>query len=320
MSRVPHSSQEVVAVISRILLAMRDGDVDALKNLHSTGSWFRSVGTDESELWDSASFIPVVAGQLEELPPVELQIHQVEGYSVGAVGWGLALFDVEFSNGRVVPMRYTATLAIEDGVWRCVQSHYSIAVVSEDALGIALTQTLEGLLDSIDAGAFGRADAVETTATVVFTDIEDSTRLAADLGDRAWNEMIGEHHEMVASLVRRYEGRVVKTLGDGALLTFEGVRPALRCAIQLQGNVGAQPFRLRVGIHTGDVRHTGDDIVGTTVNKAARVAAAASGGEVVVSSIVCELGGAPDEFTYGHPFLVELKGLPGTHELRRLEL
>jgi class 3 adenylate cyclase len=320
MPRNPAASPEIAAVISRILIAMRDVDLGALANLHSTGRWFRSVGTDENELWDFESFLPVVATQLEELPPDELRIDHVEGYSIGDVGWGMAVFEVDFPNGMVVPMRYTATLAIEDGVWRCVQSHYSIAVPSEHAIGVALTQRLEGLLDSIEPDTLDPVDAAEGTTTILFTDIEDSTRLATDMGDRVWNDLIAEHDQIIASLVRRFDGRVVKTLGDGALITFAGVRPALRFAIRVQEAANDLPYRMRIGIHTGDVRHTGGDVIGTTVNKAARVAAAAAGGQVVVSSIVHELSGAPDEFGFEEPFLAELKGLPGTHELRRLTL
>jgi adenylate cyclase len=139
--------------------------------------------------------------------------------------------------------------------------------------------------------------------------------LAHELGDGPWAAVLAEHDRTIAEEVARHGGRVIKTLGDGALVAFDGARSALRTAVALQHAFADQPVSVRIGIHCGDVIHARDDVIGATVNKAARVTAAAAGGQIVVSSVTRELAGESDEFSYGEPFLAELKGIPGIHEL-----
>jgi adenylate cyclase len=318
--RVPTPSPEVVAVLRRILSAMRDRDTEALANLFSRSSWFRAIGSDADEFWDAETFLPVARIQLEEMPSHDMSVPYVEAYELGDVAWGVAIIDAVFENGVKLRMRFTAVFLIEDGVWRCVQVHNSVPIANEEALGVTLTTTLTNLLNSLDADTLAPMDASEGTVSLMFTDIEDSTVLAQEMGDRKWRRIIEDHDRFIAATVRKHAGTVIKTLGDGALITFGGARAALRCAVDLQAGFAERPFAVRIGIHAGDVVRSGDDVIGVTVNKAARVAAAAAGGQVVVSSIVRELVGATDEFSFGDPFLVELKGIEGVHELIPLEL
>jgi adenylate cyclase len=302
-------------VLRRVLEAWRGADVDALRNLHSQSSSFRSIGTDPDEWWGVDDFMPVAAAQVTEIPPFQYDWDDVEGFELGPVGWGAARGRFVFESGEALPMRFTAVMVIEGGVWRCVQTHVSVPVENEETLGVTLTRTLDDLLDSLDPPALALLDQTEGTATLMFTDIEGSTAMAAQLGDREWGRIIEAHDRTLEEVVARHGGRIIKTLGDGALVSFGSARPAVRCAGDLQKAFASHPFEVRIGIHAGDVVRTSDDVIGTTVNKAARVAAAASGGQVVVSSLVRELIGATPEFAFGETFLVELKGLEGAHEL-----
>ena len=184
--------------------------------------------------------------------------------------------------------------------------------------GFEITVTLDSLLASLDeeTAATVLRTAAEGTATIMFTDIEKSTALSQSLGDAAWSELIRSHYETLRRIVEGEGGTVVKTLGDGAMFAFVSARSALRAAIAVQRAVttDASPLVVRIGLHAGDVVHDEGDYIGLTVNKAARVTAAAAGGEIMVSNVVAELAGDA-EFSYGDPLQAELKGLTGTHQL-----
>ncbi len=129
-------------------------------------------------------------------------------------------------------------------------------------------------------------------ATVLFTDIEDSTPLTERLGDERWEVIIDEHNEIVREQLHRYAGFEVKFTGDGFLIVFADGVQALRCAAQIQAQVTEEadqrgagwPVRVRMGVHRGDViLRPGGDILGRTVNMASRVMAKGRGGSIVVS-------------------------------------
>jgi pimeloyl-ACP methyl ester carboxylesterase len=151
-------------------------------------------------------------------------------------------------------------------------------------------------------------------ATVMFTDIVDSTRHAADAGDRRWRELIKRHDELTRRQLDRFRGQEVKTLGDGFLATFDGPARAIECACAIRDGVGAHGLEVRAGLHTGECELYGDDVRGMAVNIGARVGALAGANEVLVSSTVKDLVvGADLEFTERGEH--ELKGVPGTWRL-----
>jgi class 3 adenylate cyclase len=154
-------------------------------------------------------------------------------------------------------------------------------------------------------------------ATIFFTDIVASTSHAAELGDRAWREMLGRYDELVERTVAEHGGRVVKHIGDGALSTFDGPAMALRCAEALRDGASELGIELRSGIHTGECEIVGEDLAGLAVHIGARVAALAGPGEIVVSSTVKELVVGSDlEFTdHGEH---ELRGVPGSWRIYAL--
>jgi class 3 adenylate cyclase len=175
----------------------------------------------------------------------------------------------------------------------------------------------DDILDEVESFLTGSTTAFEpdrVLATVMFTDIVDSTTQAAALGDRRWRELVESHDRMVRSLLQRYRGREVKTLGDGFLATFDGPGRAIRCATELCNEVRSVGLQVRTGLHTGEVELTGDDITGIAVNIGARVGANAEPGEVLVSQTVKDLvagSGVHFEDRGEH----DLKGVPGPWRL-----
>jgi pimeloyl-ACP methyl ester carboxylesterase len=153
-----------------------------------------------------------------------------------------------------------------------------------------------------------------TLATVVFTDIVDSTRTASELGDRRWREVLERHQRAVTAALGRFGGREVKSTGDGHLSTFDGPARAIRCAREILDGAEGLGIRLRAGMHTGECEVMGDDIGGIAVHIAARVSAAAGAGEVLVSRTVKDLvAGSGIEFA--DRGVHTLKGVPDEWQL-----
>ena len=151
-------------------------------------------------------------------------------------------------------------------------------------------------------------------ATVLFTDIVGSTEQAAALGDRRWRQLLESHESVNRSIVDSHRGRLVKMTGDGALATFEGPGRAIRCALALHDALDLLGIKIRAGLHTGEVELVGDDIGGIGVHIAARVMAAASPGDLLVSQAVPILvAGSGIEFEDRGEH--ELKGVPGSWQL-----
>ncbi len=147
-------------------------------------------------------------------------------------------------------------------------------------------------------------------ATVLFTDIVDSTKRAAELGDRRWREVVLRHHATVRRLLARYRGIEIDTAGDGFFASFDGPARAVRCAMAITDAVRPLGIEVRAGLHTGEVERIGDKIGGLAVNIGARVAALAAPSEVLVSQTVRELMVGSD-LTFDDRGSHELKGVPG---------
>jgi class 3 adenylate cyclase len=151
-------------------------------------------------------------------------------------------------------------------------------------------------------------------ATVLFTDIVDSTRRAAEIGDRDWHALLDAHDAVVRAQLNRFRGREVNTSGDGFLAMFDGPQRAIRCAMSIRDAVQALGIEVRAGLHTGECEVRGDDIGGIGVHIGARVSALAGPNEVLVSSTLRDLvigSGLEFEERGAH----ELKGVPGEWRL-----
>jgi pimeloyl-ACP methyl ester carboxylesterase len=169
-------------------------------------------------------------------------------------------------------------------------------------------------LQQLLTGARSPARVDRVLATVLFTDIVGSTELAAQLGDRRWREVLGEHHRITREAVTQDGGREVDMAGDGVFATFDGPARAISCARRIQQGVASLGLQIRAGVHTGEVELTDDGVAGIAVNVGARVAASAGPGEVWVSDIVQQLG-VGSGIEYRERGLRTLKGVPGEWRL-----
>jgi len=154
-------------------------------------------------------------------------------------------------------------------------------------------------------------------ATVLFTDIVDSTKRAAELGDREWRALLDRHDGAVRQQLARFRGNEVKNLGDGFMATFDGPARAVRCAAAISESVRPLGIAVRSGLHTGEIELRRDDIAGIAVHIAARVAAEAEAGETIVSSTVRDLV-AGSGLRFEDRGTRALKGLPEEVRLYRV--
>jgi class 3 adenylate cyclase len=156
-------------------------------------------------------------------------------------------------------------------------------------------------------------------ATVLFTDVVDSTRLAAQLGDRRWHRVLVDQQEAVRRQLDRFRGREVKTTGDGFLATFDGPARAIRAADALRAGLRELELEVRVGLHTGECELLDEDIGGIAVHIAARVLGRAGSGEILCSRTVKDLV-AGSGFRFADRGSHRLKGIPDDWQLYAVEL
>jgi len=178
------------------------------------------------------------------------------------------------------------------------------------------TDTLVGDIEEFVTGhrQAGDADLERILATVMFTDIVDSTRQAAEIGDQRWRGRLDEHDALARQFIDRHRGNLVKTTGDGVLATFDGPGRAIRCALSLSSAARQIGLPVRAGLHTGEIEMRGSDIGGIAVHAAARVMSQSAPDEVLVSRVVTDLvAGAGLRFSERGSY--ELKGLPGKWDL-----
>lgn len=165
----------------------------------------------------------------------------------------------------------------------------------------------------------------EGTVTIMFSDIESSAEITARLGDQMWLAVLREHDRIVRESVRHHGGRVVKSQGDGFMVSFKSARAAVLAAVAIQRtmNVRSQEeaveaMRVRLGIHTGEAISASDgDLFGRHVVVAARIADAAVGGEILVSSLVREIALGRGDLVFGDVRTVHLKGM-GDHAVHQV--
>jgi class 3 adenylate cyclase len=179
------------------------------------------------------------------------------------------------------------------------------------------TEGADEILDEIEeflTGSRSVAEPDRVLATVLFTDIVDSTVTAARLGDRDWKHVLDRHDALAARQLARHGGQLVKTTGDGILATFDGPARAVRCARAIGEGARSLDISVRAGVHTGEVERRGDDVAGLGVHLAQRVSSLAAPDQVLVSRTVVDLvvGSGLDFADHGEH---QLKGVPGTWHL-----
>lgn len=217
----------------------------------------------------------------------------------------------------VVHRRHDRLVNIRHGRW--LAEHLPDAKLVELSGGDHLpwAEGAEELIDEVHAFLTGTRYMPEQDrilATVLFTDIVDSTGNAAQLGDQRWREMLEGHRRGVRDALTRHGGREVKTLGDGFLVSFDGPARGIRCAHAILDSSERLGIRVRAGLHTGECEVMGDDLGGIAVHIAARVSALAEPSEVLVSRTVKDLvAGSGIEFE--ERGVHELKGVPDGWDL-----
>lgn len=187
-----------------------------------------------------------------------------------------------------------------------------------------LETSIESVVESVEAEPpdLRPHAAPDGTVTLLFSDIQNSTAMTESLGDNRWLELLRKHNRIVGEEVRAHGGFEVKSQGDGFMLAFPSASRALLCAVGIQRAIHAygeqhpaQRLHVRIGLHTGEAIREGDDFFGRHVILAARIAAEAKGGEILISGLLKQLVESSGEWEFGEERSLELKGLKGTHRV-----
>jgi class 3 adenylate cyclase len=315
-------SEEIRRVVERWLAG---GDAASRTSRVSEHPGLVLIGSDPNEWWQGPEAHLVFEHRQGGEAVGSLKSVEIDAWEEGSCGWAAAKAEVEFG-GVTHETRVTCVLHLERGDWKVVQGHFSLPQTNQ-SLGLEAVSTFEELVEAArsEQPDFSASLSRDGTVTIVFTDIVDSTVLLSRLGDAAWVEVIRRHNEIIDEVTTAHGGTVVETQGDGSMLAFPSARGAVACSQAIQHAIErafadfSPPIRIRIGIHTGDAIQEAEHFFGTTVHYAARVAAQAVGGEVLVSSLVRELvaGGASNvAFLEGRE--VNLKGLEGSHRVYAL--
>ena len=245
-----------------------------------------------------------VADDLAAQPPD--RCHRNSADAAGADA-GPAQYDRSSSAGRARPQARRR----DSGFVKYIEYHDRRPRVLDRRYRIQLGDIEEFITGHRDIAP---AELERVLATVLFTDIVDSTRSAAAMGDQRWRRLLDDHDQLAQQLVGRHRGNLVKSTGDGLLATFDGPGRAVRCALAFGSAAQEIGLPLRAGLHTGEIEIRGNDIGGIAVHAAARVMSHSGSDEVLVSRVVTDLvAGAGLKFAERGSF--ELKGLPGRWDL-----
>jgi class 3 adenylate cyclase len=194
--------------------------------------------------------------------------------------------------------------------------------------GVDVTTSIDDMVSALESEQPDmRAHAApDGTVAILFSDIEDSTMLTERLGDERWLEVLREHNAIFREQIERHGGYEVKSQGDGFMLAFPDPCQALECAVDVQRafaerdrDDALEKLRVRMGLHTGEVIAEAGDFFGKNVILAARIAAQAGGGEILVSDQMREAAGDGNGFAFDEGRELELKGLAGSHRVFRAD-
>jgi class 3 adenylate cyclase len=240
------------------------------------------------------------------------------------------LFEIDVRD--VLPSIQAPTLVlhrIDDGFYRVDLARYLAATIPGATLRelpgsdhVFFAGDSDALVDEIEQFATGAKEgstASRMLTTLLFTDIVGSTDRAVELGDRAWRTLLDRHHAEIRAQLERFRGREVDTAGDGFFATFDGPTHAVRCALRIVEVVRELGLEVRAGVHTGEVEVRHDGFSGVSVHIGARVAAQATGGEVMVTRTVRDLA-AGSGLAFEERGRHRLKGVPDDWELFRVQV
>ena len=287
-----------------------------------------SAGEFVLPYWGQGTMVEVVAPSQAEDPEARAWFARIERAtaSPGMLA-SLAQMFLDIDVRDVVPTVHVPTLVLHRRHDRLVNVRNGrwLAEHLPDARLVELPGSDHSLLYEEPESALGEVEEFLTgtrstpapqrmLATVLFTDIVDSTKTATELGDRRWREVLEGHQRAVRDALAHFDGREVKSTGDGFLATFDGPARGIHCARAILDSSDPLGIRVRAGLHTGECEVMGDDIGGIAVHIAARVSAYAGAGEVLVSRTVKDLvAGSGIVFTDRGTH--ELKGVPDVWQL-----
>lgn len=218
--------------------------------------------------------------------------------------------------------RLTAVLVQRGDKWLFAQTHFSLPAYAQHE-GESWPTSIDAVVASVQAERpdLSGHTAPDGTVTILFSDIEGSTLMTERLGDLKWLEVLRAHNVIVREQLLAHGGFEVKSEGDGFMLAFQSARRALHCSIAVQRSLAdynesaAEPIRVRMGLHAGEVIKEADDFFGRHVILASRIANLAQGGEIVVSSLLKQLAESAGDIRFHKERAVELKGLAGSHQV-----
>ena len=255
------------------------------------------------ELWGTPPFVDFMAPSVAHDERFRRWYARYERLAMGpgaATAMYATMFEIDVRH--VLPAIRVPTLVLHRGGDRHVRVGHGrylaahipgakyVELPGEDNLfHVGDTETMLGEIEEFLTGVRSQAEADRILATVLFTDIVNSTERVATLGDRRWRDLLEGHQSLVRQELARFRGREVKTLGDGFLATFDGPARAIRCACAIRDGVRGLGIEIRAGLHTGECERIGEDVGGIAVHIGARVVASATPGEVLVSSTVKDL-------------------------------
>lgn len=313
-------SPEIEAVVGRWQDAFRGRNGRSLANLFSHSEHLRYLGSAPDENWAGALLRRGIGQHASEVPNFTTNSVTIEGFESGGVGWAILRGQMHFTGrDEVVDIRLSFVLTLDDGDWRIIQVHSSIASSNQKLHGVE-QNAFADLIAAARKGQDGFGS--EGTAVIMFTDVANSTEIANAVGDRDWAVAIGRQLNQQALAISKFDGTLVKTLGDGSMSSFGSAKSAMRSAVKIQSAGAASPsepkLKLRVGIHAGDVIQFDGDFFRTVVNKASRITSLAQPNEILVSDVARAMAGEQSEFTFGDPLTVAPRGIEGQHIISNL--
>jgi pimeloyl-ACP methyl ester carboxylesterase len=308
---------------------------DRVSHLVLAGGFAKSYSTPEMVeqrlmLWGTGAMIKQLMPEQAENPEAVAQFAKFQRLSASpgtyrAYGLLNTLIDVR----PILPSVRVPTLVLHRRTDTLVPVEYGRSLAAQipgakyieypDGGHAFWTGDVETLLGDIEEFVTGHRESASTDlervlATVLFTDIVDSTRSAAEMGDQTWRRLLDNHDQLAKQMIEKHRGILIKTTGDGVLATFDGPGRAVRCALAFGTAAQQIGLPLRAGLHTGEIEIRGKDIGGIAVHAAARVMAQSLPTEVLVSRVVTDLvAGAGLKFSERGSH--ELKGLPGRWDL-----
>jgi adenylate cyclase len=314
-------SPELAAIVERWIKAYGRGDGETVAHLFSDDAALSYFGSAQGESWRGDALRRGMEQYIGEVPRFEWTPRELRGFECGSLGWVEWEATIDgIETGQSAQLRSTVILKLDKGSWKIVHVHNSIPVNNVEGFGYE-ARGFEELLDAALSTPYELGQS--GIATVMFTDIADSTTIAEAIGDTLWTEAVRRHLRLVEKQIAENGGQMVKSLGDGVMSSFASARAALMAAKNIQIENAAETaepkLQVRIGLHTGEVITSDADHFGTVVNKAARIAALAAPSDICVSDATRIMVGGSTDFHFRDQMAVPLKGLDGEHSIFKLD-